>query len=217
MVRYLIFLIGIAFPITDVQSQSFTPFNLQISQSSNLTVRIDTIQQSQFDFKKVLAYTEPKPMNGDSLLKALSKKYKTLVVTDSCVVLKTLSGDKRLCNRITGNARGDGDSEYKVLKFVNEMIVLESSGYESWTFHLFNPKTREYIFTSSEPVFINPNLVCSVYSDGIFELKDIRQKKAFEFIVYNWNLDTHYYENQSIYLQFSRGLEKKFLRIKLKT
>jgi hypothetical protein len=173
-------------------------------------LKIDSITEREFDHEKKKVYQESK-INGDSLINVLSEKFKNVIIlADSCCILKGQDKDLKVCRR---RPRDDhGWTGYDGIDYVHGFLILREWGYESWSYISFNPITKQYIYTSNEPCFIDNNLVFSAgnyYAEGQFQIIDIEGRRYFGFDCYEWELTGFYQEGTKFFMEFTQNRRPK--------
>jgi hypothetical protein len=142
-------------------------FHLTIHEGSNWNLKIDSVTDKEFDQTKKEVYREKK-INGDSLISIFSEKFKDVIIlSDSCCILKGLDKELKACRKKPSNDREW--TGYHGMDYDHGFLILMEWGYESWSYISFNPITRQYIYTSNEPRFIENNLIYSAgnyYAEG---------------------------------------------------
>jgi hypothetical protein len=196
-----------------LSARSTRPFFLSILQGSNWDVKIDTITANEFDEAKKIPYQERR-INEDSLMRAFAKTYhKTIILSDSCVTLKTSERDVEFCNRRPANDREW--TGFEAVDFKNGYLIVMEWEFETLGYFGFNPKTLQYFYTRNQPIFITDELIYSAgssYTVGEFDITDMKENKYFAFD--SSNLTGSYWENNSILLEFQLDdNSKKYLRI----
>jgi hypothetical protein len=194
-------------------TRSTRPFYLSVLKGSNWDMKIDTITANEFDESKKIPYQERK-INKDSLMQAFARRYhKTIVLSDSCVTLKTSERDVKLCNRRPANDRLW--TGFEAVDFKNGYLIVMKWEFETGGYFGFDPKTRKYFYTRNQPIFITDDLIYSAgssYTVGEFDITDMKENKYFAFD--SENLTGSYWQNNSILLEFSlEGNSRKYLRI----
>jgi hypothetical protein len=190
------------------------PFRLTVHEGSNWNLKIDSITDKEFDQDKKQVYHDKK-LNGDSLLTVFAEKFKDVIIlTDSCCILKGLDEDVKVCRRQPNNDREW--TGYEGIDYDHGFLILMESGYESWSFISFNPITRQCTYTSNEPFFIDNNLIYSAdnyYAEGQFQIINLKENKHFGFESFNWELTGSYRQENSILMEFTSHMNKKYLRV----
>jgi hypothetical protein len=190
------------------------PFRLTLREGSNWNLRVDSVTNTEFDQSKREVYREMK-INGDSLIGALSKMFKeTIALTDSCCIFKGWDKDLKMCRRRPANEKEW--TGFDAVDYDHGYLVVMESGYESWSYISFNPITRRYVYTSNEPRFITDDLIYSAgnyYTEGEFQINDVKQNKYFGFDSFGWELTGFYRQENSILMEFSSPENKKYLKV----
>lgn len=202
------------------QSQTRHPLHLSIREGSNWTIKVDSIPKELFDKTRTLRYRENR-INKDSLLRAKTEEFPDRIVwIDSCLILKSIDGDIRLCNHKPKDEKAwTGFEAYGVTK---DYLVVMQSGYESWSYISFNTTTRKSFHTSNEPIFIDNGLIYSYgnyYSHGQFQVIDTNRDRHFGFDTFDWELIALYHDKASFFLEFTPKWgpkEYKYLRLDYK-
>jgi hypothetical protein len=190
-------------------------FKLRIHEESNWDLKIDSVTENEFDQLKKEPFWRRK-INGDSLIARFAKKFSNVIVlTDSCCILKGQDKDLEVCRRRLSDDRGWAD--YDGIDYDHGFLILMESGYESWSYISFNPITRQHIYTSNEPRFIDNNLIFAAgnyYAEAQFQISDLAEGRYFGFECYNWELTAFYREGTRFFLEFTqnwRPKERKYL------
>jgi hypothetical protein len=190
------------------------PFRLTLREGSNWNLKVDSVADAEFDQSKSEVYREMKT-NGDSLLGAFSEMFKeTITLTDSCCIFKGWDKDLKMCRR-----RPVNEKEwigFDAVDYNHGYLVVMEWAYESWSYISFNPTTRRYVYTSNEPRFITDDLIYAAgnyYTEGEFQISDLKQNKYFGFDSFNWQLTGFYRQENSILMEFSSRKNKKYLRV----
>ncbi len=186
---------------TDPNRRPKSPLYIE---ESDLNVTIDTISSAEFDLTKIVHYEKPR-LNGDSLVRALADQYNDVIVlADSCLILKGFDKDIRLCRQASGDEKTW--THYEGINYDHGYLIVAEIAYESWSTVCFNPKTRRYVITSSEPQFITNDLIYSVdntYGAVEFQLVDAKHGKKFGFIIDNAYPTGYYQQGNSIFIGFN--------------
>jgi hypothetical protein len=189
------------------------PFQLTVHEGSNWKIKIDSVTDKDFDQGRKEKHQEKK-VNGDSLISTFPEKFKNIIVlTDSCCILKGLDKDLKVCRRRPGNDREW--TGYDGVDYDRGFLILMEWGYETWSYISFNPITRQYIYTSNEPRFIDNNLIYSAgnyYAEGQFQIANLEEDKYFGFEAFNWELTGFYRYESSILMEFTSRKKKKYLK-----
>lgn len=192
----------------------YHPFRMTISNKSNWKLKVDSITSSEFDESQVEKYQEEE-IDGDSLLSALALKFNdAIMLTDSCCVFRCQDQEVKTCQRRSGNERQW--TAFKGIGYDQGYVIIVELGYETWEYSCFNPVTRQHFYTANRPHFINGDMVYAAgnyYMEGQVEILKPSENKYFGFDTFNWELTGSYLNKNSVYLQFSRRKEKKYLRV----
>jgi len=201
-----------------VHSQSKYPLSVNIKKDSNWNLKIDTITAESFYHSKAHKFNFPK-VNSDSILRSKAIEYKeSITLTDSCCVLKGSNKTIELCN-----SRPKDDRQWTNFEFCfveNDYLIFYESGYEWWSYTIYNPLTREYANTSEFPIFINNDIFYSYgnyHTEGQFDLVDIKNNRYFKTDFFNWELKNLYRIKKTFYLELESNdsiQEYKYLSIK---
>lgn len=202
-----------------IYSQSKYSLKLKIHEQTNWQVIFDTIPASQFDNSKQseLSYGTAIEQH-DSILKSITREFpKTIMQKDSCLVLRGVDRDLKLCKTKPFEVRKSTD--YRLFNIKDQFLIFEQVGYESQRFVTFNPTTQEYFITAHLPIFINKNLVYSFgnyYTEGQFQIINNKNNKYFGFETFNWKLTRFYKSDNTFIIELisnHSAKEKKYLRI----
>jgi hypothetical protein len=192
------------------------PFRLTVHEGSNWNLEIDSVTENEFDQNKKEIHHEDKA-KGDSLIITFSERFKNeIILTDSCCILKGLDKYLKVCRRRPTNDREW--TGYDGVDYDHGFLILMEWGYESWSYISFNPVTRQYIYTSNEPRFIDNNLIYAAgnyYAEGQFQIANLKEHKYFGFEAFNWELTAFYRQESSILMEFTSRTKKKYLRVTL--
>jgi hypothetical protein len=197
------------------------------SERNRLNPIIDTISQKQFvSIRKNGIQSIPQPwikyqnldslnrvykdnegkntLKMDSLFRKIRLKYSnSFSQTDSCLILKAIDTLITICN-YQNDSLFQHWSTYKLKDFYKGYLIFLETGYESWDYILFNPKTKKYCFISDYPYFINDTIIYSsgsYYGDGQFELFCLKNDKLyFRFDTFNWEMEECYRLNRVFYI-----------------
>jgi len=178
---------------------SQSQFKLSIAKTSNLKVKIDTILAKDFDTSKV-STNVPSYLVKDAreLLKSNLKKHKkSLVQKDSCIVLRSIKKDIKLCNNDLSK-KDKSSSSNTFLGFQHGYLVFLTEGYEYWYFNFL--------------VFSYGNC----YGEGQFEILDLKSNSHFSLDSFNWSVTNFYRIDNKCFMEFTSNQDfkiKKFLRI----
>ena len=185
-------------------SQTRHPLHLTIHEGSNWTIKIDTISKELFNKAKVFRYQEHH-INKDSLLRSKLKEFPDrIVLADSCLILKAVDKDIRLCRRAPNDEKAW--TGFEAYGFTNGYFTVMESGWESWAYISFNPTTRKYFYTSNEPIFLRQGLAYAYgnyYAEGQFQIVDVDKDRHFGFETFNWELTAFYQEGTKFFIEFT--------------
>lgn len=204
------------------EAQSKYEFRFKIIESSNLSVKVDTINKEVFNnFHKENPLPDYFIKDSDSLLKALvSENINILKLKDTCLVFITKEEEEQLCKYIP-DPYSKNQTDFKLIGHKKEYLIFEKSGYEWWEYFCFNLKTQQGFYTMNLPIFNSDVEIFSYgnyYLEGQFEILDIENEKYYGFDCYNWELTDLYKIEETFYLKFKSNdkvHEEKFIKIEV--
>jgi hypothetical protein len=180
--------------------------------TSSWQLRIDTITKAEFNDEKKVLYKES-TINGDSLISAIASQFNTVIILeDSCLTLKALDQDIKLCRKDQGTEKSW--TGYDGIGYENGFLIVSDLGYESGAYVCFNPFSQDYFYCSNVPHFSSDSLAYAAghhYGEGEVELHDLKNHRRFSAIS-NYAVEAFYLDESSLYLKFSLLDRSRYLK-----
>jgi hypothetical protein len=123
-----------------------------------------------------------------------------------CLILNGLKGKRKLCIDTLSEDR-KGWETYEIADYMQGFLVFLISGYEWWSYVLFNPESKILVELSGRPVVKKQHIYTAdnYYSEGFFEFVNVEKDKRFRFDTFKWELTDYYEKGNYFYFAFKGG------------